>query len=713
MPALRVRLPTLPSALAMLATLALVTLSWREATHASFGYGLFADRDLVRGLRFFQEVPTSGAELSSGVGARVPGALLGVLFGLPQWLGGDVRSVFELQVALECAAVLWLHQLVARRQGPLAGLIAAAALLGSTSESANVSGLWNPGFLPLFVVGAYAGFDRALHDERASGVWTFALFTALGAQLHLSMMLVAVPLACVLLWRGVRQPGRAALGAVGAFLLAYAPYLIGEALTGFSNGRDLGRQSVVEGGISSFVAAPQRWLFFMQALIGAPWEDAERVWWPGTRELVHVSVGVLVALVALTQLSTSWRVLRAGRAAASTEDVLKAADVLPLLLGVGYLSTDGTLGPHPRYVVAFAPVWARAIASTIHTLRQGVRRPAPRALVAAGLVLIVTAATTPGRSRFFVAGPRDVNTYGGLMSWIDPLMARAGWTVADLTGRTTWLKREGAEVHINYGPSLEHMLVRAGGSFAGSGAPPCALMFDASVEPEGTPIPTPQEALDLLLGPNATASYEVVETAGRQWSALYTPRHGRCPTTMTQRYIATPTEARLREVAPALRCNEPESIAAVSPDATLWAIRYDVQPNYCSSLYTVGVELQRTAEGIVATLHGNQLRGHVPNVGVYQPVLVSRPRLSFVPVGGGAAVEVAWSDDVVGGTAEMTPLRVVVPLADGAWAIRFHMDVLTDVSTFPVHGDLPVRNGVDVSLSSSWSPSPSQAIRPR
>jgi hypothetical protein len=701
----RARLPTLPAALAMLATLALAWLSWRQATVASFGFGLFADRDLIRGLRFFQELPTSGAELSAGVGARVPGAWLGVLFGLPQWLGGDARAVFLFQVALECAAVVWLHAIVARRQGPLMGLVAAAALLGSTSEIANVAALWNPGFLPLFVVGAYAGFDRAVLDRRASGVWTFALFTALGAQLHLSMMLVAAPLALVLLWRGVTQPGRAALGALVAALIAYAPYWIGEALTGFSNGRDLGRQDVVQRGLSSFVATPQRWWFFLKELVGTPWQESDGAWLPQSGDAVHAAVTALAALAALTTLWSAGRVLRAGRQAASAEDLLKAADALPLLLGIGYLATDATLGPNPRYVVAFAPVWARLIASAAHTLTQGARRPAPRAVVTAALVLVVVAATTPGRTRFFVGGPRDMNTLTGLSAWVDGLRERTGWTLADAIGRTAWLKVEGGVLRTNYGPSLQHLLVREGQAFPGSLPPPCAVVLDASAPGEEGAW-TPDKALAALVGPDGVATSEVVETAHAQWSVLYTPRHGRCPTTMTQRYIPTPTEARLRQAAPGLGCGQAALLPAVTPGATLWGVRYDVDPRSCDAFYMVGVELARTREGVAVTLHGNQLRGDVPNVGVFNAVLAWRPTVSFVPVAGGEPVSVPLAEGTVGGTADMTPLQVVVPLPEGTWAVRLHLDVLTDITVFPVPADLPVRNALDVLLSPAWSTAP-------
>ncbi|MCA9573542.1 MAG: hypothetical protein KC656_37155, partial [Myxococcales bacterium] len=59
-----------------------------------FGYNLFTDRDLARGLLLPVDGVTPGAELSGGSGARVPGWITPVVFGLPQLLvGAGARPV--------------------------------------------------------------------------------------------------------------------------------------------------------------------------------------------------------------------------------------------------------------------------------------------------------------------------------------------------------------------------------------------------------------------------------------------------------------------------------------------------------------------------------------------------------------------------------------------------------------------------------------------
>lgn len=704
MPTLRARTSKAPAAVAWLVTLTLVALSLREAMHATFGYPMYADRDLVRGLRFFQDVPTSGAELSAGVGARVPGALLGVVFGLPQWLGGDANAVFLFQVLLESLAVVWLHQIVARRQGPLAGLAAAAVMLGSTSEIANVAALWNPGFLPLFVVGAYDGFDRAVVARRWTGVVQLAWFAALGAQLHLSMVLVATPMLLVLVLQGLPTPRRAWPASVAAIALAYAPYLWGEALTGFSNGRDLGQQDVVARGLSSFTAAPVRWLHFVQQLIGDPWTEAGHVWVARSEGAVHAAVWLLVCGAVGVHALVAARVARAGRTSAPT-DVSSLADAAILVSGIGYLSTDATLGPHARYVVAFVPVWARLVANTVHAVSGPVAAPrAPWRLAGiAAAIVTVGAVSTPGRPRFFPATTHDPHTYAGALAEIADLRARTGWSLAEVTGRTAWLSVEGDTLRAAFGPTFDHVLAQQGKTFPGSLPPPCALMLDASTAAPGQGPWDPARALASLLGPDAVATLDAEEVRPREWRVLYTPRRGRCPTTMAQRYNATPVEATLRAVTPDLRCGSPETVPIDEPDTTLWAIRYDIDPRLCDATYTVGVALRRTGDGVVATLHGNQLRGHAPNVGYYDPVIVDRPRLTFTPDAGGPPVELGLAEGRVGSTTENTPLHAIATLPDGAWTVRFTMDVLADKTMFPIPADLPVRNTVDVVLATGWS----------
>src|SRR5688500_9072030 len=111
------RAPTVATAAAWLVTVVLVGVYLARASEGHIGYTPFTDRDLVRASDL-ATLPTSGAELSNGVGARVPGALLAFLMWLPRLVDDRPEAVFAFQVGLAAVSLLWLHAIVARRFGP-------------------------------------------------------------------------------------------------------------------------------------------------------------------------------------------------------------------------------------------------------------------------------------------------------------------------------------------------------------------------------------------------------------------------------------------------------------------------------------------------------------------------------------------------------------------------------------------------------------------
>jgi hypothetical protein len=122
-----------------------------------FGYSLFTDRDLTRALRWREDLPVTGAEVSGGGELRLPGAALPALFLAGTWLGDGAYGPFRLALGLAALSVVVLHLGVARWWGGWAGAVAAAVWALSPLLGATLLDLWNPSFLPLPVVVATVG----------------------------------------------------------------------------------------------------------------------------------------------------------------------------------------------------------------------------------------------------------------------------------------------------------------------------------------------------------------------------------------------------------------------------------------------------------------------------------------------------------------------------------------------------------------------------
>ncbi len=585
-----------------------------------FGYSLFTDRDLTRALRWREDLPVSGAEVSGGGELRLPGAALPALFLAGTWLGDGAYGPFRLALGLAALSVVVLHLGVARWWGGWAGAVAAAVWALSPLLGATLLDLWNPSFLPLPVVVATVGCAGAARGERWGWV-AWAAGAAVGAQLHASVALLAVAQAAALWAHGARPAGRD-VGAVVAVVAAlFSPLWLhelaaggpvvraaaawwsspGEPPSATSLAERVGRVAAVLGdGVGDSVAWPALWVGWAAA-----------AWWAAGRDR---AVGSAAALVLLAYVA-----------------------------GVFY-RVEG------RYLVVVGPAVAWMVAT----------QPRWRWLAAALL-----AAQLPWSARF--APGDDHASYRAVRQTIDALQDHTGWPLERVVAVTSWRHLDGDQpAPTRAWPAVDHLLAPRGLSFPGSGEGPCALLTPTRQAPLDVP--------ELELHTRARVHLEWVEgpvDLGAGWSlVLFQPTLGRCPTTMSQRYVDTPEEAWLR--------------AGEASAAGRWRVDLD------GPAYRVGVTI---ADG-VATLHSAQLRGYADNGGWYAWRALLRPRLTLTR--GDEVVEVVLAEDVVGQAWEATPVSArLPPLTPGGWTVRLLAD---DVRLREGEADPYVRRPVDVTL---------------
>jgi hypothetical protein len=586
-----------------------------------FGYSLFTDRDLTRALRWREALPVTGAELSGGGELRIPGAALPALFWVGSWLGDGAFGPFRLALGLAALSVVVLHLGVARWWGPWSGAVAAVTWALSPLLGATMLDLWNPTFLPLPVVAATVGCAAAARGE-AWGWPMWAAGVAVGAQLHLSVALLGAAQATALVGQGAR-PTRRDVGRAAAVVVGlYSPLLVHELVAGAPVARAAWAALTAAGEPPSPTDLGER-LGRLARILGDGVGEAAA--WP--------AVWALIAAAA-------WRSAGRDRAVGSAAALV----LLAYAAGVFY-RVEGrylvVVGPSIAWMVGAATSWRWPVAALL-------------------------AAQLPWAARF--APGDDHASYRAVRATLSGLQVHTGWPLERVVAVTSWRHLDGDQpAPTRAWPAVDHLLAPPGLSFPGSGEGPCALLT-----------PSPQSPLDvpeLERQTLARVHLEWVEgpvDLGAGWSlVLYQPTVGRCPTTMSQRYVDTPEEAWLR--------------AGEASAPGRWRVDLD------GPAYRVGVTLSRG----VATLHSAQLRGYADNGGWYGWRALLRPRL--VMTRGAETAEVVLAEDVVGQAWEATP--VSAPLPAGAWTVRLVAD---DVRFREGEAEPYVRRPVDVVLG-DWA----------
>lgn len=644
----------------------LVLVTWLvlgRAWDGDFGYLPFSDRDLVRGLELARHPQWTGAELGSTGNARVPGPLLSLLFGLPQWLGGQAQAVYALQMAMYAASAWVMAAWAGRVFGWTTGLIAALLFVSHPTQLVVTATLWNPGMVPLFSAATVAGAGAvvATRDARWAILWAAAAL--LGAQLHLSVLLLAICCLPAMAWSRPRHTHRSYGAVLLLGLVLTAPYLIGDGLHGWANTRELlqGNDHFDDGGPGSLTRVRDVlsvWSGAAQGhFLGASWLPLGGS--TGRALQIAVSLAGPAAVLATLRLPRPWsprdRVLL----------MLGSTTALYLLA----MSMGGPSGAAARHLqpalAASCAMNAVALARGAGWLAQGHR--------GTQLVLAVVLGTVVGlrwdAQQRIDRRNETVLSFASIATSAQAVQEQMGWTVADLAGRTVWadLNHEGARVPWNEWVTIDHMVKATGAPSQGSLAPPCALVLSPVLDAPWEEDPT--QAITRLIGDFVQPRQATRHVLPQGWTLwTYDTPLGLCPTTTTQRYIDTPVEAALRLHFPG------------TPETPAWTMAADI-PRFGALLYpqrrsrgpiAIAVDLLNTPQGLEVTLHSNQLRGGGgDNSGWMDNATLLDPTLVFTQPDG-TTQTVVLAHALLGLRGLSTPLTwqgVSVP--PGTWSVRF------------------------------------------
>lgn len=664
-----------PLARAVAAVLIAVTVwvALHRLVAGDFAYVIWSDRDLVRSAVPFLDLPTSGAELSYGSGARIPGGAYHLLLWLAGKLSADPAGVWRVQAGLDALAAAVLGLGVGRRFGLLAGAVAAAGMLGADASAATQERLWNPAWLPLFAAVATVAWLRVVvdRDARALVVWGVAI--ALGAQMHVTALLL-VPAMLPMVW-AARVPGAGrwlAAAAIGA-ALTWAPYLVSELSHGWPNTRLLLRGDQLADG-SGWVSGDARPLQTAWETLrtlaggGAVGRAAERLGVGATAVgLVAPAlvVGVLAALVVRgPRRGARARVLAGLTLAIALETALFARS---RYFAMG--SSDTT-----RYLLALSPVAATLLGVAGATAARTARTWG--GLAEAAVVLLLGASMTV---RLLDVEQRTVRPsltqdhWKGVTTWIDGTTRATGWTldqvagkvvVADATGPRQWTPAKATPIDA---------LLRARGlAFPGSLPPPCGLVLPT---PPADGAPLDDAAVAATLGDGVVApTLDAVHPVGHNLTlVVYHPAAGRCPTTMSNRYLLTPEEALSR----AGWASTPPGTArrlADERDTRRWLLNVDLAAGRGAPLPMPALlEIRPAGADQEVVLHANLLRGYAWNGDFFANGDADHPRL-IATYADGTRVVTDLAVGRVGSGGELTPLRVAASVPDSARLV-FAIDV--------------------------------------
>ncbi|MCB9662938.1 MAG: hypothetical protein H6732_02415 [Alphaproteobacteria bacterium] len=625
-----------------------------------FGYNLFTDRDLTRGLLLPVDGFTPGAELSGGSGARVPGWITPVVFGLPQLLvGAGARPVQVLASVLTAVAILGLGAGVGRRHGPLAAWVAATLLATHPVVLGMGADLWNPSFVVLPATVAALALLRLAHDGSPVAVAVWAAAVAVGAQLHLSMLGIGLASLPGVLWHTRSRVGRTLGLVVLTALAAMLPHVLHELGTGFANTRAMTSIPAVDG-------ESRRGLQLVtEALALLADEGARR---PGVWSVLApvVRVGDLAMLLAPLLVLLPVPLPPAHRRAlglVGAPVVLALASYLPSSLP--YMA--------PRYLAVLVPPLAITVAVAVDALRS---RVGPTARMLTGLVVVAVALP---RTAWLDVNPHHADPLGhiALTEALDALEAERG-SLREVVGRTVWRRPQGQDdgpLLPSAGPAVAHLLLAEGIDHPGSLPPPCTLLVAA--DPERLPdaaLLEPEEVLRLLRVDGPIEVRGPVRHVAAPWRAVdWVPPRGTCPTSMTQRYVDTPGERWLHPWFGRLEAGQVVPPPQGLPEGWIVGIPHVPGAQSGTRVYPAGVRL-RLDDALHATLEANQLRGIADNSDWFDPAVLSDPTL--VLTRGDDRVELPLAVGRVGLWWTMSPLHATgARPPEGTWAVHLRATV--------------------------------------
>ena len=600
----------------VLEALALVLLVARVAEALpvdGFRFNVFTDRELVRALRWPDADLALGAELSGRSGARVPGWLVPLVFGLPTRLGLGPEAVYAVVLALALGSLVVLHLGLRPALGPLGAGVATVLVAGSAVWAEHVGVLYNPALVPMFAAICVVGLVRAVHGGDARWLAASGVAGVVGAQAHGSVAVLT--LAALVAGAPWVRRWRGAWVGVPTAIAVTLPYVVADALGGLANTRallDLGGDST-----------PSRVLLDPGAVVRAL----------AGRDAWLVPTGTAAAGLALLGLAgplrpTSWRVPGA----------------VGLALGIAVVALARGVGGHveTRYALVLVPLLAAGLGGVVAAMPvRGLR-----VVVAAGLVAGGLAGLPP---RVGGAG------YRLLLTQIEELGGSG--SIHDVAGGTTWSGGAGPSVPAwPLQVPADHLLAADGG-YRGASRPPCNLVLPFSSGAEDPELAS--------LVPSAGPAARVLErrelAGGVRW-LRFDPDASWCPTTMRDCYVDRAEDVALRD---RLRSAADGEVVAWREGA---AHRFGVRvPSSRADVpLHLGVEVTPRPGGVDVRVHGPELRPwcdtparHVVRVRDVAVELASGAEQARLPIAEG-----------LGGDQPIPPVTAGLRgLAPGAWSV--------------------------------------------
>lgn len=640
-----------------------------------FAYVIWSDRDLVRSAVPFLQLPTMGAELSYGTGARIPGGAYHTLLWLAEALTSGPRGVWRVQVGLDTLAAALLGWGVGRRFGWLAGAVAAASMLAADSDTATQERLWNPAWLPLFAALATVAWLRVVADKDARALVVWGAAIALAGQMHVSALLLAVAMLPGVLAARAPHTGRWLAAALVGAVSTYAPYLVDEATHGWPNTLLLLRAEQITDAATLVSVDARPWTTAWDTLLtlagaGSLWDLARHL------GLLAIWVGAVAPVL------TAGVLIDLGRRRPSTSD----ARVLVLTGLTGALVIETALfararyfamgtSDTTRYLLALTPLAAALVgvagATAVQAAQRWGRVAVPLTAVLFGASAAMHVAHLEQRTR---ETQGTVDHWTGLTAWLDRTTAATGWTLEQVAGRLVVAEGTGPHAwRAVHATPIDALLLARGQAFPGSLAPPCAVLFPASPT-DARPIDDATLAATLgdgVVGPTVDASHDL---GANLRLVVYHPSVGRCPTNLSNRYLPTAQEQVIRDAWP----STPVGTARRLPDADgaqRWVLNVDLAAGKVGPPLEAPMLIEvRTLDGAQqVSLHANVLRGYAWNGGFFVNGTADHPRL-IVTLADRATQTVDLAAGRVGSGGELTPLHVQAQIPADAH-LTFAMDV--------------------------------------
>ncbi len=649
----------------------------RLAASGDLYYVMFADRDLWRAVDALQTFPHLGPE-HSGDGQRIPGGIF--YYFLWAWLqiSTDVLFMNDVVIVMFGASAVLFFVLVHRYYDGHTPAIA-TALYVSTGFFAYVLILWNPGFLPLFVVAIYFLFLRIVVDGHAASFPLLALVLSLAMQFHSQIvLLVLILIGFIAVKRIPIGLNNVVLGVV-LFLLPFAHYLYAEMASDWPNTALIaGRYQGGTGG--SFATAVANVvlrlpdalgvglakLFSENAtLFGPPFHEK----YPAVWLILEISDTLVAAVVGGGALAFVLKRWSAPLAAFWRGERLFGAMLWIVAL---YCAAFALYGAPPvgKHLIAAVPpaalIFAAVVSRLFATLTRSATLDFKFALALSGMALVGVRVLVPVVLSLTVARPYQYDVYADIAAYLKsnfyPDRETFENRAFDVSPRLG-----GGVLQQDYG-RISYFYRRAAAAKAPRAADHCTFV----VRKPGSAAVAPRAGIDDILSLDYVKRLKprVIGRSESRYSGYvhYVTENGNCLKSFSNSYIPNRIE---REHEAAIR------VLPVAQGAVRWsqsATPKTVLVRVFENRLPVILAFREDANGLGVSLHGRALRGPAGlsrHVGHYR---IHRPRLLFTHRQTGKTTAVLIFDGMVGsldrGTlAPWRSPRFVLP--DGRYRVVF------------------------------------------